>query len=108
MEVAGVVDEHVDAAEVVDGGLHRDLGRNEARDVEFDDEQVVGLADGVGHRLGISAGRDDCVASAERGLSDVDTHTSAGTGDQPDLLVSHVHQSFCCAQRTVSRMRVST
>ena len=45
VEVAGVVDEHVDAAEPLDGGLHGRLGVLGAGDVELDDEQVVGLAD---------------------------------------------------------------
>ena len=75
-------------------GLHRRLRRCEARDVELDDEQVVGLADSVRHCVGVATGRDDCVAGGERCLGDVDAHTSAGAGDEPDLLVSHVLSVF--------------
>jgi len=88
IEVAGVVDQHVDAAEAVDRGLHRRLRRHQARDVKLDDEQVVGLADGLGHGFGVAAARDDCVAGAERGLRDVDTHAAAGASDEPNPLVS--------------------
>jgi hypothetical protein len=49
--------------------LHCRLRRRQARDVELDDQQVVSLADGVGHGFGVAAGRDDCVAGGERGLA---------------------------------------
>jgi len=89
------------AAEAVDHGLHRRLSRRQARDVELEDEQVVSLADGVGHGIGVAAGRDDCVAGGERGLRDVDAHAPAGPSDEPNPLVSHVLQSLlaCCCAR---------
>ena len=58
----------------------------EARDVQFDDEQVVGLADAFGHGVGVAAGGDDCVAGGKRGLGDVDAHAAAGTSDEPNSL----------------------
>ena len=91
VEVAGVVDQHVDAAEPFDGGLHGRLGVGGVGDVELDDQQVVvprrrpGLT-----RVGVAAGGHDRVAGGEGGPGDVDAHAAAGTGDQPDLLVSHV------------------
>ena len=46
-EVAGVVDQHVDAAKPLDGGLHGGLGAGGVGDVELDDQQIVRLADGL-------------------------------------------------------------
>ena len=94
VEVAGVVDEDVDAAEPLERRLHRRLRGCQVRDVELDDEQVVGLADGVGNGFGVAAGGDDCVAGGECGLCDVDAHPAACAGDEPHLLVSHLLQSF--------------
>ena len=61
----------------VERRLHRRLRGCQARDVELDDEQVVGLADGIGHGFVVAAGGDDCVAGGECGPHDVDAHTSA-------------------------------
>ena len=73
-------------------GLNRRFCRRRARDVEFDDEQVVGLSDRVGHGIGAAAGRDHEVSGGKRGLSDVDAHATPRAGDEPDPLVSHVPQ----------------
>ena len=89
VEVAGVVDEDVDASEALDCGLDRGLGVGVAGDVELDREQVVGLADGLRHRIGVAPGRDDGIAGRQGGLGDVDAHAAPGTGDEPDLLVGH-------------------
>ena len=80
--------------------LHRRLCGCQARDVELDDEQVVGFADGIGHGFGVAAGGDDCVAGGERGLRDVDAHPAACTGDEPNLLATHVLQSLLSGCRT--------
>jgi hypothetical protein len=66
IEIAGVVDQHVDGAEPVDGRLDRRLDLLPAGDVELDDEQVVGLADGLGDGVGVAAGGDDIVAGGQR------------------------------------------
>ena len=95
VEVAGVVDEDVDAAEPLDGGGHGRLGVLGTGDVELDDEQFVGLAERPGHGVGVAAGRDDGVACGERRLHDVDAHATAGTGHEPDVLVSHGSSSGC-------------
>ena len=60
VEVAGVVDQDVDTAKAVDGGVHRCLGLLGAGDVEFDDQQIVlRTAYGLCDRLGTAAGGDD-------------------------------------------------
>src|SRR6266545_4442669 len=92
IEVGGVVDQHVDAAEALDGGLHHCLGVGTAGDVELDDQQVVRLADGIRHGVGVAAGGDDGVAGGEGRLRDLDAHAAAGAGDEPNLLLSHVLQ----------------
>ena len=89
IEAGGVVDQHVDAAEAVDGRLDRRLGVLRAGDVELDDEQVVGLAEGLGDGVGVAAGGDDVVAGGQRGLGEVDAHAAAGAGDEPCLLGGH-------------------
>ena len=89
IEVAGVVDEHVDAAEALERRPHRRLRGREARDVELDDQQVVRLAERRTDRLGVAAGRDDGMAGGECGLGDVHAHAAAGAGDEPDLLLTH-------------------
>ena len=40
VKVPGVIDEHVDTAEALDGGLDGGRGVGAARDVELDDEQI--------------------------------------------------------------------
>ena len=73
------------------------------RDVELDDEQVVSLADGVGHGVSVAAGRDDRVAGGEGRPRDVYAHATAGAGDEPDLLVGHnVESSPCSLTRSSS------
>ena len=58
-----------------------------AGDVELDDQQVVGVADGLGDGVGVAAGGHDVVAGGERGLGDLDAHAAAGAGDEPGLLL---------------------
>ena len=89
VEVAGVVDEHVDPAEPFDGRGDRGLGGCRAGDVELSGEQIVVLAERLLHCVGVAAGCDDGVAGGERRLGEVDAHSAAGAGDEPYLLVSH-------------------
>jgi hypothetical protein len=62
-----------------------------------DDEQVVSLADGVGHGFGVAAGRDDCVAGGERGLRDVDAMLRPAPVMNQNPLISHLLQSLLAA-----------
>ena len=89
VEAGGVVDQHVDAAEAVDGRLDRRLGVLRAGDVELDDQQVVRVAERLRDGVGVAAGGDDVVAGGQRGLGDVDAHAASGAGDEPGLLASH-------------------
>ena len=89
VEVARVVDQHVDPAEPRDGGLDRGLGVLGAGDVELHGEQVVVVADRRRDLRGIAAGGDDGVAGGQGGLGDVDAQATARAGDEPNLLVSH-------------------
>jgi hypothetical protein len=92
-EVTSVVDQHINPAETVQRGLHRCFCLRLACDVKFDNEQVVGLADRIGHGLGVAAGRDHRVSGGEGRPSNLDTHTPPCTSDEPNPLVSHVRQS---------------
>jgi hypothetical protein len=74
---------------VLDGGCYGRLGILGTGDIQLDDEQVVRLAERIGHGGRAAARRDDGVARGQRSLHDVDAHAPAGTGNEPDLLVSH-------------------
>jgi hypothetical protein len=89
LEAGSVVDQHVDAAEALDRGLHGRLGVLRAGHVELDNAQIVGLADGLRHRVGVAAGGHDVVARRQRSLGELDAHATAGARDEPGLLVSH-------------------
>ena len=89
VEVAGVVDHHVDAAEPVEGRLDGGFGGGGVGDVERDGQQVLVLAQGGGDAVGVAGGGDHGVAGGERGLGDVDAHAAAGAGDEPNVLVGH-------------------
>jgi hypothetical protein len=90
LEAGGVVDQHVDAAEAVDRRLDRRLGVLRAGHVELDDEQLVGLADGLRHGLWAAAAGNDVVAGHQRRLGELDAHATARAGNEPGLVVSHI------------------
>ena len=54
-EIARIVDQYVNARETVESCLNCLFCRRRARDVEFDDEKVVGLSDRLGHGIGAAA-----------------------------------------------------
>ena len=89
IKAGSVVDQHVDAAEPLDGGPHRRLGIGAASHVELDGQQVVRLSQGLGHAVGVPARGDDGVAGRQGGLREIDAHAPAGSSDKPDLLVTH-------------------
>ena len=91
VEVAGVVDQHVDATEPLDRRIDGRLGRGGVGDVERHRQQVVVLAERGGDGVGVAGGGNHRVAGGERSLGDVDAHAAGGASDEPDLLVSHVH-----------------
>src|SRR5207245_7139564 len=89
VEVPGIVDEHVDTAEALDGGLDGGLGVRATGDVELDDEQTVRFADGLGHGVRVAARCDNGIAGGKRRLGDVDRHASPGAGNYSKLLRGH-------------------
>jgi hypothetical protein len=89
VEVAGVVDQHIDPAEALHCGRDGRLGVGGVGDVELDDQEVVVGAEGSADPLGVAAGGDHGVTGGQGGLDDLDAHAAAGTGDEPNLLVSH-------------------
>jgi hypothetical protein len=58
-------------------------------------------ADGGNDRLGVAAGGDDGVAGSQSGLGDVDAQAAAGTGDEPDLLVTYAYGTPSVDLRTL-------
>src|SRR6266699_5681053 len=87
-EVAGIVDQHVDAAEPVDGGPRRRRGVGAVCDVQLEDQQVTRLSHGLGYGVGVPAGGHDGVTCGQGGLDEIDAHATAGTSNKPNLLVS--------------------
>jgi hypothetical protein len=81
VEVAGVVDEHIDLAEPI----HRSLGGGlcifDAGNVKFDDHQVVVFADGRSDSFRVAPRGDDRVAGCQCRLRNVGPHTPARAGD---------------------------
>jgi hypothetical protein len=64
VEVAGVVDQHVDGTEAVHCRFDCCLGVVGVGDVELDGQQVVGVPDCLCDGVGVAAGRDDVVVRA--------------------------------------------
>ena len=85
VEIAGVVDQDVDAAEPLDGCLDGSLGVGEVGNVELDHQQVVGRAHGRSDSLRAASGRDNSVPRGERRLRYVGSHTARGASDKPNL-----------------------
>ena len=86
VEVARVVNQHVDPAEPVDRSRHSRLGVGGIGDIQLDRQQVVLLSDRSTDLPGVPSGGDDLVTSGQRSLGDVDAQTAAGAGDQPNFL----------------------
>jgi hypothetical protein len=95
VEVGGVVDQYVDAAEAVDGRFDRRLGVRGAGDIELDGKQLGGGAECFADRVGVAAGGDHVVARGERGLRELHAHAASGAGDEPCLLASHLCSLSC-------------
>jgi hypothetical protein len=89
VEIASVVDQHVDATEPLDGCPRCVSGSGRISDVELHRQHVLVIADRVEHALRVAAGCDNGVASGESLLSDVDPQPAPGAGDEPNLIDSH-------------------
>ena len=100
--VAGVVDEHVDAAERVDclGDCARGLFR--LRHVERHRADAIAVrVDQRAEIAGLAGRRDDAVPRGERGLDERTAETARAAGDEPDLGngLGCVHALECRAPR---------
>src|SRR5207302_5881025 len=84
--IAGVIDQHIEAAEDVNGQLD---GRNRCTligDVQRDGAHVVAVTlNQIGELLWIAGGGDQLVASGEDALSDRPTQPPSASRDQPYL-----------------------
>jgi hypothetical protein len=88
-EVGGIVHQHVDAAETVDGRLDRGCGVLRAGDVELDDQQRVRVAERLTNGFGLATGGNDVLTGGQRGLRDAEAHATSGAGDEPRPLRCH-------------------
>jgi hypothetical protein len=89
VEVAGVVDQHVEAPEPCDRCGRRRLGVFEAGDIERETQQALMVAESRRDLPRVPAGRHHGVTGRQRGFGDLDSQAPAGTGDEPDLWVVH-------------------
>src|SRR6266545_5278961 len=85
----GVVAQHVDPAEQLEGGLDRGFSVGGDGDVELDCQQALVGAYRLLNSLGTAAGGDHLVTSGKRRLGEVHTYTTPGTSNKPYLLVHH-------------------
>jgi hypothetical protein len=85
--VAGVVDEHVEAAEAVERRGHRGGDLPAVGHVERHGMDAVGRGgDEVGERPGAPRRGDDAVAAGERGLHELAAEAGVAAGDEPDAI----------------------
>src|SRR5215203_2478964 len=89
VEVACVVDQHIDPAEPVDRSRHGRLSVGRVGDVQLDRQEVATLSDRRADPLRVPSGGGHRVTSRQRGLGDVDAQTATSSGHQPNLLVAH-------------------
>jgi hypothetical protein len=108
VEVSGVVDQDVDPSEATDGRLDRSQGLLGPGDVERDDEEAVGRAEGFRRCTRTAGGGDDRVSSVQRGLHDLDTHAAPGTRDQPHHPIGHSDLLLVGARRLLHRHHSGT
>ena len=88
-EVARVVDQNINSAELRDRGIDRRLRILWTGDVEFDCQQAFVIAHCGRDLRSIAAGGDNGVAGAQGCLGDVDAQAPTSAGDEPNLLLSH-------------------
>jgi hypothetical protein len=88
---AGVVDQHVDASEALDGRLHDPLGvllaRHVGRDGQAAAAGVLDQRDRVDEPLGPAAGHHDVGARLRASLREADAEPRGRAGDDHDLVV---------------------
>jgi hypothetical protein len=87
VEIASIVDQHINPAEPVHARLDSGLGPRGVGDVKSYHDEVVVCAEHEGDLLGVAAGGDDSVTGSQGRIGDVDAHAPAGAGDEPDLVL---------------------
>src|SRR5678816_4932957 len=88
-EIARVVHQNVDSAELRDGSLNGRLRILRVCDVELESQRVVMVAHRGGNLRSIAASRDNGVAGGQGSLGDVDSQASTSAGDEPHSLCTH-------------------
>jgi hypothetical protein len=108
--IAGVVDQHIEAAEDVNGQLDGRHRRTVIGDIQRDGAHVVAVTlNQIGELLWIAGGGDQPVASCEDGLGDRPTYPPSASRDQPYVrhgipIITKLMFSFIVtAQRPVLR-----
>jgi hypothetical protein len=86
LRATGVVDEHVDAPEVLHRLLHRGSALPRVGDVERHDVDTLVLGE-VGERLDPARGRDHPLAARQHGVGDRTTEAARAAGDHPHPFV---------------------
>jgi hypothetical protein len=85
----GVVDEDVDATELVDRSSNRRLSIGTARHVELDRHQIVRLSQSLRYAGRVPATSHDRMSGRENRLGEIGTHAATRSSDEPDLLGAH-------------------
>ena len=86
--VTGVIDQNVNAPETLHRLVDRRFGLRVVDDVQLHKCDVLwgNVGKGVANFLDISAGRDDSVARAQRGLGNSCSESATGTCDKPNFV----------------------
>nr|BFF24761.1 hypothetical protein GCM10025732_27260 [Glycomyces mayteni] len=86
LRVPGVVDDHVEAAEVRDGRFDGRVHRGLVGDVHGErQDRVAVLLDQLAETLSAPRGGGDAVAAAEGRFGELPAEAAGRTGDEPDL-----------------------
>jgi hypothetical protein len=101
LEVARVVDEHIDPPEALPRRLDGVLRADGVGDVELHHERLVVSADRSTYILDVAASGHDRVPCGEGGLGELHSHATSGACDEPHLAGRHVRRSpsRCCSKR---------
>ena len=86
---AGVVDQHVDAAERRNRSVDRRKRVGDAGHVERHHQQAIGRAENRRDLRGTPTSCNDRVARRQGRLGERHSHATTGTGDHPHPLVDH-------------------
>jgi len=106
-EVTGVVDQHVDPAEALDGRGHCGGGLLGVCDVQAHNEQIVVRADGFRDGFSVAPGSHDVVTSCQRSRGELDAQAAARAGDEPRSFVHEQVASKDCCKYVLGAVRAT-